>query len=282
MDFTTLLKPLLPYYGYMLALIILTGILKTPWFKGLTGEWWVRSIAKLRLPKDIYHPIHNVTLPMDDGSTQIDHIFVSVYGIFVVETKNMKGWIFGSERQAQWTQKIFRSSFKFQNPLRQNYRHLKALEAALDVPPETLHSVVAFMGECSFKTAMPANVTLGGGYCRYIRSFKESVLSEAEVSELVTRIQSGRLAPGLRTHFEHVAGLRRRHEGKVQGQGDPLVVGSKARPEAALLEAERLCPKCGQPMVQRTAKRGANAGGQFWGCSQFPKCRAMAKVGAFP
>jgi len=33
------------------------------------------------------------------------------------------------------------------------------------------------------------------------------------------------------------------------------------------------CPKCGSRMVLRTAKRGANAGGKFWGCSSFPKCR---------
>jgi restriction system protein len=33
------------------------------------------------------------------------------------------------------------------------------------------------------------------------------------------------------------------------------------------------CPSCGQPMVQRTSKRGANAGNQFWGCSTYPACK---------
>lgn len=51
----------------------------------------------------------------------------SRFGIFAIETKNMQGWIFGSKRQAEWTQKIYKRTFKFQNPLRQNYKHTKAL-----------------------------------------------------------------------------------------------------------------------------------------------------------
>jgi restriction system protein len=38
-------------------------------------------------------------------------------------------------------------------------------------------------------------------------------------------------------------------------------------------DAEPTCPMCGEPMVRRTAKRGANAGTDFWGCSQYPRCR---------
>jgi hypothetical protein len=98
------------------------------------------------------------------GTTQIDHIFLSPYGIFVLETKNMSGWIFGSERQAQWTQKLYKRSFKFQNPLRQNYKHLKALEATLGASPEHLHSIIIFVGGSTFKTEVPANVTHGIGF----------------------------------------------------------------------------------------------------------------------
>jgi Restriction endonuclease len=38
------------------------------------------------------------------------------------------------------------------------------------------------------------------------------------------------------------------------------------------------CPSCGSEMVGRTAKRGANAGSQFWGCSQYPRCRGTRAV----
>ena len=37
--------------------------------------------------------------------------------------------------------------------------------------------------------------------------------------------------------------------------------------------ADMVCPKCGSKLVLRVAKKGENAGNQFYGCSAFPKCR---------
>lgn len=236
--------------------MFLVGLVKSPWFKGLCGEAVVRVVARFRLPEETYRPVHNVTLPTLDGTTQIDHIFVSRYGIFVVETKNLKGWIFGDERQAQWTQKVYRKSFRFQNPLRQNYKHVKALEQALGVPAEVIHSVVVFTGSAKLKSSMPANVTSGGGYVSYIKSFHKAVLSETEVQEVFEKIQTDRLAPSRETHRQHVAQLKARN--------DP--------------SAKRKCPKCGRKMVLRTSKRGEKAGSQFWGCSAYPKCRMVQNV----
>jgi len=203
MDYTSIISQIFKLW-WLAPILLIIGILKSPWFKGVLGESLVKLSARLKLPSDTYHPVHNVTLPTLDGSTQIDHIFVSPFGIFVVETKTMKGWIFGSENQAQWTQKIYKKSFKFQNPLRQNYKHVKALEAMLDVPSDVIRSVVVFSGESSFKTSMPVNVTQGGGYIKYIKSFNEPVLSEAEVSSVLSQIQSGRLEPTRATHRKHV------------------------------------------------------------------------------
>jgi len=237
---------------WILPILLVIAIFKSPWFKGLLGEALVRFAARLWLPSETYHPLHNVTLPTPDGTTQIDHVFVSPFGVFVVETKNMKGWIFGSESQAQWTQKLFKHSFKFQNPLRQDYKHVKALESVLSLPPGTVHSVVVFAGNSTFKTPMPANVTRGRGYVTYIKSFRTPVLSESEIQRVVTQIQSDRLEPSRQTHRQHVERLKAR--------GD--------------LTAEMECPACGSRMVLRTAKRGPAAGKQFWGCSAYPKCRS--------
>lgn len=121
MDYTPILEQVYKLY-WLIPAFLLIGFLKSAWFKGWLGEALVKLSAKLWLPADTYQPIHNVTLPTEGGSTQIDHIFVSRFGVFVVETKNMKGWIFGSERQAMWTQKIYKKTYKFQNPLRQNYQ----------------------------------------------------------------------------------------------------------------------------------------------------------------
>lgn len=181
MDYSPIVNEVLKALWWFIPVALLISLLQSPWFKGTLGEAFVKLTAKLRLPADTYRPIHNVTLSTADGTTQIDHIVVSRFGIFVVETKNMRGWIFGRENQPRWTQKFHKTSFKFQNPLRQNYRHVKALEAALDVPAGAIHSVVAFVGDSRFKTPMPANVTRKSGYIRYIKSFRDPVLSEHEV-----------------------------------------------------------------------------------------------------
>ncbi|MDP2142181.1 MAG: NERD domain-containing protein [Gammaproteobacteria bacterium] len=241
---------------WVLPVFIFAALLKFPVVKGWIGEGIVNVSFRLFLDKTIYHQLHNVTLPTLDGTTQIDHIVVSPYGIFVVETKNMQGWIFGSENQAQWTQKIYRNSFRFQNPLRQNYKHVKAVESALSIALETIHSLVIFIGGATLKTEMPDNVQHGGGGIRFIKSFTEPVFSEEQTLEIVEQLQSGRLAKTRSTHREHVERLRMRAD----------------------VTAERLCPKCGSALVVRVKKAGANAGEKFWGCSSYPKCRTMQRI----
>src|SRR5690554_1408785 len=171
--FNTLLNSLPNQVWYFVPLFILLPILRTPWFKGKAGEAMVNLAAKLFLDKTHYHLLKNVTLPTEDGTTQIDHIIVSCYGVFVVETKNMKGWIFGNEKQRYWTQKIYRHSQKFQNPLHQNYKHVKTLRSLLGLGDEQVISLVVFVGDSTFKTPMPDNVAYGGGYIRFIKSRKE-------------------------------------------------------------------------------------------------------------
>jgi len=100
MDFSSILKGPLHTLCWVIPVLLLGLLLRSPWFKGMIGEAWGTFAAWVRLPADNYHRIHNVTLPTPDGTMQIDHIFVSRFGIFVVETKNMKGWIFGGEHQA--------------------------------------------------------------------------------------------------------------------------------------------------------------------------------------
>lgn len=255
MDYSPVPNELLTLW-WVIPILFLVAVLRTPWFKGVRGEFLVKSAARLSLPSKSYYPFHNVTLPTPDGTTQIDHIFVSRFGIFVVETKNMKGWIFGGDSQAQWTQTIFKKSFKFQNPLRQNYKHVKALQATIDVPSNAILSVVVFTGGSTFKSPMPRNVTTGRGYITYITSFRDPILSVSQVQRAVLTIQTARLAPTRKTH--------RRHVRQIKARADHL--------------AERKCPRCGSSMVLRTAKRGSNAGNQFWGCSAYPKCRVVQNI----
>ncbi|WP_417532382.1 NERD domain-containing protein [Marinobacter lipolyticus] len=188
----------------------MAGLIKSPWFKGKFGEFLVNLSAWWFLDKSRYRLIKNVTLPTEDGTTQIDHVLVSEFGVFVVETKNMKGWIFGGLHQRLWTQKIYRSNHKFQNPLHQNYKHVKTLQTLLGLGDHQMHSVVVFVGGSRFKTPMPENVTKGLGYVRYIKSQRELVLSPEQVAEVCEKVASGRLKASFATdqaHARHVRGL---------------------------------------------------------------------------
>jgi restriction system protein len=249
--------PLVNAYWWIIPLFIALSILKTPFVKGAFGEFQVNVIAKLRLDKETYHLIKNVTLPTLDGTTQIDHVIVSRYGVFVIETKNMKGWIFGDPQQKIWTQRIYRHTTKFQNPLLQNYKHTQTLQAALELQPDKVFSLVVFIGDSDFKTPMPENVVYAGGYIRFIKSKRRPILSDLEVLDICKKIESGRLAPSIKTQINHSKHVKSILEQKQQRQDD------------------NACPKCGQPMVLRTVRSGSNEGNEFWGCSGFPKCRMV-------
>jgi len=206
-DFTPIVAQALKGFLYFLPILLLVAIFKSARFKGAMGEWAVNLASSVALNKNDYHLIKDVTLPTEDGTTQIDHIIVSRFGIFVVETKNMRGWIFGSEHQPRWTQKIFKQSFKFQNPLHQNYKHLKVLEACLGVDMRHLHSVFVFTGDCTFKTPMPNNVVRSGEYIRHIKSKTQAVLSDGQAQGYITAIEADRLertSATRRAHIQHI------------------------------------------------------------------------------
>jgi len=180
---------------WFLGSVFVLGILfKTPWMEGKVGEFMVNVATSLRLDKEKYVNIKNITLQLNDGSTtQIDHVIVSRFSVFVIETKNMKGWIFGDEHQEKWTQQIFKEKHRFQNPLRQNYRHTKALEEILALPTESIIPIVVFIGDCEFKTTMPKNVFINAKYTSYIESFQEKKLSAYQFNMTIGTLNQKRL-----------------------------------------------------------------------------------------
>lgn len=225
--------------------------------KGWVGEVQCTLAKKIFLDPKVYVDVNNVTIPTPSGTTQIDHVIVSRHGIFVVETKNMDGWIFGDERSSQWTQSIFGKKYRFQNPLHQNYRHTKALSEFLGIDHNKFVSIVMFWGECKFKTALPLNV-MSRGYTSYIKSHTTVLFSDQEVLEIATALRDGMLPKSWATRRQHVASLKKR------------------------FSSTSSCPKCGSPLVLRTAKSGANAGSQFYGCTKYPACRYVGRLEPHP
>lgn len=192
-------------------MLIVVLILRSFWLKGAMGERRVKRLIRRRLDPSIYREFSNVTLPIDDRTTQIDHIYVCPFGILVIETKNIRGWIFGGRNQAQWTQVIYRKKMQFQNPLRQNYLHIKALESLLGLPARCFKSIVVFAGDCTFKTKMPDEVCTTSNLIEYIHSINTEIFSDVQINELCEKISSVRFEPTRQTHRSHVKKLKRKH-----------------------------------------------------------------------
>ncbi len=114
-----------------------------PILKGKIGEKGVRGHLS-KLPQE-YKVLHDLMLKTATGTSQIDHAVISPYGIFVIETKNYDGWIYGDDHEQYWTQVIFKKKSRFYNPVRQNYGHIMALRETLkDFSEIEYHSFVAF------------------------------------------------------------------------------------------------------------------------------------------
>jgi hypothetical protein len=158
--------------------------------------------------------MNHVTLRLKDGTTQVDHVLVSRFGVFVIETKDHKGWIFANAKQANWTQVLFKVKFKFQNPILQNFRHVRAVQDLLDfLPTSAIRSVVVFTGEAEFKTEVPQGVFSLSGFIEHLREQTVEVMSLNRVQFCVGRLETARLAVSDETDVEHVQNLRRRHGG---------------------------------------------------------------------
>jgi len=214
---------------------------------GWFGEKKTQFSLWVSLKNDLYLRHHDVILPSKNGSAQIDHLVISPFGIFIVETKNLKGWIYGDATQSSWTQVIYRSKHKFQNPLRQTFRQKKVIAEFLGVREKHIHPLVAFVGKCKLKTDMPPNV-ISSGFGSYIKSFQQKVFTDEEVQR-IQHLISNHVATSLVSTDDHIQSLRDRHSSTT------------------------ICPRCGSNLVERTVKNGANAGSQFLGCEDYPRCR---------
>lgn len=142
--------------GYLYLLLVF-AILKTAYrnrtVRGRVGEWLVdRRLDKLDSTR--YRVISNLLIRGADGQTsQIDHVVISCYGVFVIEVKNYQGYIFGKDSDLYWTVVLNKHSrHKMYNPIRQNDGHVKALKAVLqDSPGHLFRPIVVFTRSATLK-----------------------------------------------------------------------------------------------------------------------------------
>lgn len=232
------------------SLILFLRIIFSGWLSGEAGVAW--KLDSLQRKNKEYHPFNNIILKTLDGTTQIDHILISPWGIFVIETKDFKGWIFGDVHQKEWTQSLcgpYRSSIKyqFQNPIHQNYKHVKAVQDFLGIDSKAIFNVIVFAGSSEFKTEMPENVVELYDLLPYIEFHTEIFFNREKAEELAQKLSD---------YVEHTLDTEEGHmKNLVQNMEHPI------------------CPRCGKSMVLRKVRNGVEVGSEFWGCPNFPVCR---------
>ena len=205
---------ILPLIGLIVGYII--GV-HQKWTIGIRQRWTVENDGEVLVRHSLEeycknkdaHVLNCVTLRLEDGSTtQIDHVLVSTKGIFVIETKHYKGWIFGNPKSKLWTQVIYKNKYKFRNPLFQNYKHVKEIQRIFGfLKPQLIHNVVVFSGESTFKSAKIDNVFSIKELIPTIEKYPDGVLSLNRVHFCVGRLEYMRLELTQKTDVEHQAYL---------------------------------------------------------------------------
>ena len=216
--------------------------------------------------------LRNVYLPKDNGETsEVDVIFITQKGIFVFESKNYSGWIFGDEKSKNWTV-MFPNKHKeqFYNPILQNKTHMKWMKSYIgeDVP---LFSIIVFSERCELKKVTVESedikvIKRDRTYAtvRDIWDKNPDTVSDEKIEKLYSKLKELTNVDEA-VKKAHVENIEKKYKDKSE---DKLPEEKK---EAGV------CPKCGAQLVLRTAKKGENAGKQFWGCSAFPRCRYISQ-----
>jgi hypothetical protein len=218
----------------------------------------------------------NVYIPKANGeTTEIDMLMISSKGIFVFEIKNYSGWIFGNENQKNWYQTLPAGKGKshkevFYNPIMQNESHVNHLYKFIK-GSSSIYSVVVFSDKCTFKDIQISGSNSGLVYLSQLDEFVSNILNQSNDVVLdENRIISiyDALYPCSQTSMEQKA----QHIQNVQASKKPH------NKEISNNFQNLQCPQCGGSLVLRTSKKGANAGNQFYGCSNYPKCKYIRNI----
>lgn len=270
--------------------------------------------------------LFNVYIPKENGETaEIDVLMLCSKGLFVFESKNYSGWIFGSENQKNWYQTLPTGRGRshkesFYNPIMQNRSHIKYLRAYLDnqIP---MYSIITFSDRCTLKSVQikSDDVSVINRYNVYAvvseicNRIPNQLFSDAQINNLYEKLYPCTQVDDI-AKAQHIENINNNLQSKAKTAVShpvqtvaPILPQKAENTDNAPIENEITqhsdidiepqttaegetqidinspqslkCPKCGANLVLRTATRGANAGKQFYGCSNYPKCRYIQNVG---
>ena len=238
---------------FIVFILIIVIVLKinSSKIKGSIGEAKVNT--RLNFIGKEYIVLKDILIKSSNGYTsQIDELVLSDYGLFVIETKNYKGWIFGNEKAENWTQVIYKEKHTFRNPIKQNWSHIYALKSLLsDYPNIKYHPIVVFSGNATLKSIESSiPVIYSNKLNSTIRKLSfEKCLSIDELNKIQTILESSELKER-NARKEHIKNIKQNVR------------------EKKIKMANLICPRCNGELKLRNGRNG-----KFYGCSNYPRCR---------
>ena len=213
--------------------------------------------------------LRNVYIPKEDGeTTEIDVMYITQKGIFVFESKNYSGWIFGDEKSQYWTAMLpNKQKNRFYNPVKQNRSHIKWLSKYVgeNIP---LFSIIVFSERCELKKIEIESKDIKVikrdrvyATVRDIWEVSKDLVSDKILEELYEKLKRLTNADEA-VKAAHIENIEKRYK-----KSDSPILKNNTKQKI------KICPRCGRELILRTAKKGDNAEQQFYGCSAFPKCR---------
>ncbi|MBP5167220.1 MAG: NERD domain-containing protein [Oscillospiraceae bacterium] len=259
---------------FIIIILVLAAIgiyLKSPSVKGRRSEQAVaRRLEIDSILKRGGKTLTNIYIPKESGDTsEIDVLYVTQKGLLVLENKNYAGYIFGSEQNKSWTVTLYAGKswhggkrtekHQFYNPIWQNRTHIKNLQSLLNLDIRAF-SLITFSDRGDLKdiTVNSSNVYVCNHselsrVLREIWNENEDVLNEDQIEAIYKK-----LLP--LTNADKAA--KKKHVSDIQDR----------------FSSTDICPVCGGKLVLRTAKKGPNTGNQFYGCSNYPKCKYTKNI----
>lgn len=213
-----------------------------------------RVVRRLSRLTEEYHVFNDVYIRSNGRSVQIDHVVISRYGVFVIETKNYKGWVYGSENSEHWTQNIYGYKYQLYNPIRQNASHVCAICNLLSITRDKTIPIVVFAGSATVRCSTNCHVVYLSQLRRVIDGHKSVLFADDQVLQMIGKLTDA-LVTDRNRHREHVQEVQRQ-------------VAEKER-----LEANGICPRCHGQLVVREGRYG-----HFIGCSNYPICKYTAQI----
>jgi hypothetical protein len=184
------------HWYWIVPLALLIVFIASPRFRGDIAETRVRRVLAAGLEKHRYTILNDVVVPSGGGTVHIDHVVVSKFGMFVIESQYARGWVSGGEFQDRWKQHHLRRFTRFDNPMHRNTLQVQALASLLKVPASKLHPVVVMVGQKGFKTPMPVNLVQPEKLIACLRRQSRQLLDEEQVVRLLKTIREARIRTG--------------------------------------------------------------------------------------